>query len=209
MPTSWRRSLRYRPVRHPTGRPVIYRKRPARSAPDGRFPEKMQFHQDRSARCGSQRCEYRGGGAHRVRAAGARFQNASMARTRIIEKSWLDTCEPHGMRPDRGQTSGYPSPGCDLSGTVADRADFSECVCAAPTLPIVARDAMWVKACLDQTSLVSANLMNGILRNVDLYGADLRGANRWAWTCPAPALTQRPFSGALMKWAQMLPAREE
>ena len=146
-----------------------------------------------------------------VRAAGARFQKASMVKTRIIEKSDLDHASLTECDLTEANLRGTCLIGCDLSGTVADRADFSECDLRGANLyRIVARDAMWVKACLDQASLVSANLMNGILRNVDLYGADLRGANLFGVDLSrAGTDAETNFSGALMKRAQMLPAREE
>lgn len=145
-----------------------------------------------------------------VRAAGTRFTKASMVKTRIIEHSDLDHASLTECDMTEANMRGCNLLGCDLSNSVADRADFSECDLRGANLyRVVAREAMWIKARLDQASLVSANLMNGILRNVDLFGTDLRGANLFgADLSRAGTDAQTNFSEALMKRAQMLPARE-
>ena len=145
-----------------------------------------------------------------VRAAGARFTKASMVKTRIIENSDLDHASLTESNMTEANMRGCNLLGCDLSGAVADRADFSKCDLRGANLyRVVAREAMWVKTRMDQASLVSANLMNGILRNVDLYGTDLRGANLFGVDLSrAGTDAETNFSEALMKRAQMLPARE-
>lgn len=145
-----------------------------------------------------------------VRAAGARFTKASMIKTRIIENSDLDHASLTECNMTDANLRGCRLIGCDLSDAVADRADFSGCDLRGANLyRVVAREAMWVKARLDQATLVSANLMKGILRNADLYGTDLRGANLFGVDLSrAGTDSATNFTDALMKRAQMLPARE-
>lgn len=145
-----------------------------------------------------------------VRAAGAQFHKASMVKTRIIENSDMDHASFTESVLTEANLRGACLIGCDFSGAAADRADFSGCDLRGANLyRIVARDAMWVKARLNQAILVSANLMKGVLRNADLYGADLRGANLFGVDLSrAGTDAATDFSEALMKRAQMLPARD-
>ncbi len=145
-----------------------------------------------------------------VRAAGTRFHKSSMVKTRFIDNSDLDHAGLAECNLTEANLRGACLLGCDLSGAVADRADFSECDLRGANLyRIVAREAMWTKTRLDQASLVSANLMKGIMSHADLYGTDLRGANLFGMDLSRIGTdAQTNFSEALMKRAQMLPARE-
>jgi uncharacterized protein YjbI with pentapeptide repeats len=107
-----------------------------------------------------------------------RFTGANMTNARFVGQSVFDASNFSGTRLDDANLRGISLQGCDFSQARMDRTDFSGCNLRKANLyRAVGHEASFVKADLNDATLVSLNLMNGSLQRADIRGADLRGAN--------------------------------
>ena len=97
---------------------------------------------------------------------------------RVVGASSMKRVDFTGAVLDRATMREVSFEGADFSGAKLNEADLSKAdFTGARLYRVVARQSMWIRACLRGAMAVSIDLFDAIVEKADLRGADLRGAN--------------------------------
>jgi len=106
------------------------------------------------------------------------FRDADMTNVRFVEQCNFASSDFTGACLNKANLRGSQLPDCNFSKAQLDDSDLSECdLTRANFYRAIARNARFVKACLEDAIMASINAMNGSFQKADIRGVDLRGAN--------------------------------